>query len=136
MQSMIELTKWIAVASGGGGKGAPAPPGPFKPDTSSLWMDLFSLECYFDYSHLQLFASFIFEVDFSALMFAGFPNQSPLLTMSEMTHPLPSKICPTAEGMGQAIPSRRSIHHFVFLRRRRRLQKSHFFFSQNRFRVE
>ena len=32
-----------AIASGGA-SGAPAPPGPVEPDTSSLWMELFSLD--------------------------------------------------------------------------------------------
>ena len=52
-----------------GARGAAAlPPGPVEPGTLSLWMDLFSLDSvifYFDYSDLQLFAIFIFEVDFS-----------------------------------------------------------------------
>ena len=52
-----------------GARGAAAlPPGPVEPGTLSLRMDLFSLDSvifYFDYSDLQLFAIFIFEVDFS-----------------------------------------------------------------------
>ena len=52
-----------------GARGAAAlPPGPVEQGTLSLWMDLFSLDSvisYFDYSDLQLFAIFIFEVDFS-----------------------------------------------------------------------
>ena len=51
-----------------GARGAAAlPPGPVEPGTLSLWMDLFSLDSVilnFDYSDLQLFAIFIFEVDF------------------------------------------------------------------------
>ena len=46
----------------------PPPPGPVEPGTLSLWIALFSLHSvifYFDYSDLQLFAIFIFEVDFS-----------------------------------------------------------------------
>ena len=52
-----------------GARGAAAlPSGPVEPGTLSLRMDLFSLDSvifYFDYSDLQLFAIFIFEVDFS-----------------------------------------------------------------------
>ena len=34
----------VAIGGGGGGKGGSCPPGPIEPDTSSLWMDLFSLD--------------------------------------------------------------------------------------------
>ena len=46
--SVTQICKNIrAVAiggGGGGGKGGGCPPGPIEPDTSSLWMDLFSLD--------------------------------------------------------------------------------------------
>ena len=40
-------------------------PGAVEPTKSSLWMDLFSLDSVIGYSNLQLFAIFMFEVDFS-----------------------------------------------------------------------
>ena len=51
---------------GGGATGAAAPPGPVKPDTFKFvdGFVFFRLSC-FDYSELQLFALFIFDVDFS-----------------------------------------------------------------------
>ena len=58
---------WLAVDRGGGGNGeAAAPPGPVKPDTFKFVdrFAFFRLSC-FDYSDLQLFALFIFDVDFS-----------------------------------------------------------------------
>ena len=62
------------MGGGGGGegaRGAAVSPGPVEPETSSLWMDLFSLDSVIsiDYSDLQLFAIFIFEVDFSETYF-------------------------------------------------------------------
>ena len=56
----------VAGGKGGNCQPAPPPPPPVEPDKSSLWMDLFFLyQSYFDYSDSQLFAIFIFEVDFS-----------------------------------------------------------------------
>ena len=49
------------VASGGGGAGGQLTPGPVEPDTSSLWMELFSLD-----SVILIKVTFsLFEVDFS-----------------------------------------------------------------------
>ena len=65
---------------GGGGGGAPPPPppppGPVKPDTSSLWMELFSLDSVIliiETCNL-LFAIFAFEVDFSETYLITFKN--------------------------------------------------------------
>ena len=67
-----------AIASRGA-RGAAAPPSPFgpvKPDTSSLWMELFSLDSVIliiETCNL-LFAIFTFEVDFSETYLMTFEN--------------------------------------------------------------
>ena len=57
-----------AVASGGRVARGQLPPGPDEPDTSSLWMDLFSLDSVIlIIVTCQLFPIFTFEVNFSEI---------------------------------------------------------------------
>ena len=54
LSALLQSRSW----RGGGKGGAADPPGPVKPDTSSLWMELFPLDS-------VMFDIFIFKVDFS-----------------------------------------------------------------------